>query len=109
MKLALKATLEYSDYWANDGPCDVLGCPRCDCGQTHLEVTEVFQRPEDGEPRSVMIGAAVEVIEGPSDVNPSPRRDAVVLHFRGECGHTFTVTFMQHKGETFAWTDKGVY
>jgi len=106
MRHALNASLEYSDYWANDGPCDVLSCPECGDRFTHLEVTEVFQRPEDGETQSVMVGAAVGVIQGPSDVNPSPRRDAVMLHFRGECGHTFAVTFMQHKGETFIWTDE---
>jgi len=80
----------------------LLVCPVCgDTYQHHTTVT-IFDRlgGEDGQSMAMNSAHGTWVAIANAD-NPSSRRDAVRVHFWGECGHTWSLDFVQHKGQTF--------
>jgi hypothetical protein len=101
----LSYSIAGTDQWYGEFTRDLLVCPACGFEYTHLRQTVVYQRKEDAKTNKISAPATGDLIRGGEDDNPSPRRDAVVLHFECECGHRFTVTFIQHKGQTFVWSE----
>ena len=79
-----------------------LACPVCGCDCTHiqrcwsLEGTDEFEgRGEFGELFGVPVGGLTDY-----------RRGCLVIQIWGECGHTFTARFQQHKGATFIQAER---
>jgi len=73
-------------------------CPYCGNENTHHGRVEVFERDkEDGQTFMKTPG-----FDGHNEtfINPSKRRDAVRINFEGECGHSFRMDIIQHKGNT---------
>lgn len=82
-----------------------LDCPFC--GQTYLHqdsIVEYNRRDEDGFTR---ISAMNIETAGGIPENPSPRRDAVSIHFWCEnCDNKPKLNIIQHKGQTFVSWDR---
>lgn len=75
----------------------LLLCPVCKFTYTqHGDVTIYSRKKEDGPERTIHLG----LTPVPAS-NPSPRRDAIGIHVLGECGHSFEILLIQHKGQTF--------
>lgn len=86
------------DSWGE--PSLMLCCPVCAYDyQHHSDVIE-FWRPE-GEDHATYRVCRDEMAK--TNENPSPRRDAVRIMFKGECGHVWWLDVIQHKGQTFAF------
>lgn len=79
-------------------------CPVCDFEYSHHGKVEVFHR-ESGEDGNTVIKTPGAKEITPSIFNPSPRRNAVRVHFEGECGHKWYLDIVQHKGNTFMFTE----
>ena len=74
----------------------LVRCPVCEFESTHHKSVAHYRRAEDERTQVVWIGP-----EGPQQENPSPRRSAVGIRFEGECGHSWWMNIIQHKGQTF--------
>ncbi len=90
------SAIERTEAW--ESPAWQVACPVCGDNYTHHGQVEVFDRTEDGPTHRLVPGSCARVC---TQENPSPRRDAVRVHFWGECGHAFHLDLLQHKGETF--------
>jgi hypothetical protein len=89
-----------------------VACPFCDFEYTHFQGVE-FSCTDRGPTRTATPwwredkpGVEVEVLGGrrlslEEELPRSPRRGAATLIFDGECGHSFGLTFEQHKGQEF--------
>jgi len=93
-------TISTSPNW-DDSPA--MQCPACGDEYTHHLSTSIFNREftEDGPTRLITVDGFGDITNRPSNDSPSPRRDAVVLHFECESGCRFDLQFIQHKGNTF--------
>ena len=91
------------DTWSE--PSMAVCCPRCGSSYQHHADTVVFARDEgeDGPTTVLAIGGPVDPFLTEVE-NPSPRRNAVRIHFDGECGHLWYLDVVQHKGETYLFT-----
>jgi hypothetical protein len=87
----------HDEDFAFDGEL-ILACPTCNDEYQHHQHVEVFERlgGEDG-PTVVLSRGEMRA----SDANPSGRRNALRVHFYGECGHAWYLDISQHKGRTF--------
>ena len=78
-----------------------IACPVCGFDYTCITDVTVFEmdRGEDGLSYALKPGdTKKDYVAGRG--NPSMRRGAVSLHFRGECGHEWITDMIQHKGIT---------
>lgn len=75
-------------------------CPVCGYDCTHHGLVEVFERDigEDGDSFILRPGSSRKDY---TVNNPSRRRNAIRIHFEGECGHEWWMDLVQHKGNTF--------
>ena len=94
--------LRPTETWPGEADAWMLLCPICGFDYTHHNQVDVFERigGEDGPTLQITVDGA-QVTVAPSDENPSSRRGAVAIQFYGECGHTWDLTLVQHKGTTF--------
>lgn|SRR5690606_18433111 len=79
-------------------------CPVCGFEFSHHGEVEIFDR-EKGEDGDTIIKKPGSKEKTPSTLNPSPRRNAIRIHFDGECGHKWYLDLVQHKGNTFIFTE----
>lgn len=99
----------------------VVACPYCDEEWMHFKGVEFSGPTERGPTRTATPwwredhpGVEVEVLGGQrlSLCQPLPRssrRGAVALIFDGECGHSFALTFTQHKGIEYVHVSRLTY
>lgn len=96
-----------------DGDISILYCPRCGGTNLHHGPIAVYERyGEDSETsfKTTVFNKDVEqdVVRSKSSLNPSSRRDGIVIVFScEECSQgedILELTIAQHKGEThLAW------
>lgn len=89
-----------NDADTGEGPCMRLLCPSCSFPYQHHNKVREFVRMS-GEDGTSVVGVPGVAGWAPDENNPSRRRGAVVIEFRGECGHDWQLEIVQHKGETF--------
>lgn len=87
--------------------CADLVCPRCGHANLRHSRVAVFERLEDAETATVttVYGDSVrmEEVDGSGPLNPSPRRNGIVIYFECEhCDDDVVLTLAQHKGATIA-------
>lgn len=84
---------------------DPLLCPACGNEYLHHEAALVCNRREDASTTEffeVSTDGEVSKYLGPSEDNPSERRDAIQIRFSCEhCPHKSVLSVMQHKGFTY--------
>ena len=78
-------------------------CPVCRHEFTHHDEIVIYDRL-GGEDGTTLAFHSKDGTWKPSEHNPSRRRDAVEIKFYGECGHEWSVEFIQHKGQTLVNT-----
>ena len=85
------------------GDAPAITCPSCGFDYTLHVGTTIYNRElgEDGPLRKITVDGFGDITNRPSEGSPSPRRDAIVLHFTCEAGCRFDLEFIQHKGNTF--------
>ena len=75
-----------------------IKCPVCGCDYTHHNEVHEFYREKEDSPSYLRRPGTSEKIKTVD--NPSSRRNAVRIYFWGECEHSWTIDFVQHKGKT---------
>jgi hypothetical protein len=91
-----------------ESPCNSRGeaallCPVCGGGNLHHGVVEVFTRnKEDSEyGYHITVDGGWAATDHDLKLNPSARRDGVLIHLQCECGcGPFVLQVAQHKGAT---------
>lgn len=81
-------------------------CPYCGDNYIHHGQVVVYEREHEDGPTFVLNSILKRPVweewaEERRHVNPSRRRNAIQVHFWGECGHQWILDLYQHKGETF--------
>lgn len=82
---------------------NLIVCPVCGFDHSHHKSVTIYER-FSGEDKPTWALNSDEGTWKPSTYNPSGRRNAVAIHFYGECGHEWSLEFIQHKGQTLIHT-----
>lgn len=99
--------LKFEDAVANTGEAPLL-CPECGGRNLHHGVVEVFNREGEDSDKGLHVTVsgrdwedAHKDYDQDLSLNPSSRRDGVLIHLEceGGCG-PFVLQIAQHKGET---------
>lgn len=97
----VQPVIELDNSWGDRENMIVL-CPVCRYEYQHHRDVAVFGRKgEDG--LSYNRGPASDESRAATLGNPSMRRDGLRIEFDGECGHTWFLEIVQHKGQTFVF------
>jgi hypothetical protein len=84
----------------DDGMCDCIICPKCECMYTHqLEVISEF-RKEDRDAIAVTHSLDGIDLNTVKKENVAGRRDNIYIKFNCEYGCLFTMRIQQNKGYT---------
>lgn len=84
------------DSWGE--PALLVCCPVCGFDYAHHGDVLSFHRGAEDGPTVVIANRSIIETEMQ---NPSPRRGAIRVMFDGECGHSWWLDVVQHKGQTF--------
>lgn len=94
----------FSDTFTDSDWGPAMICPSCGEFNLHLNNVEVFDRDSEDALEGVhtTTGHGTVSVERSMTANPSPRRDAIVLHFWCEhCPEVQVLRIIQHKGTEF--------
>lgn len=91
--------LAFSDEDLGDGQI-LLACPVCGHDYNHHGAAASFTR-DGGEDGPSQITTTAPISQIALRDNPSSRRHAIRVAMSGECGHTWYLDIIQHKGQTF--------
>lgn len=91
--------IQPDDSWGEDAL--KVCCPVCGHDYAHHGDVLSFHRGAEDGPTVVIANRAVSEWEAAEIENPSPRRGAIRIMCDGECGHSWWLDIVQHKGQTF--------